>query len=100
MREVKMKVKPLFDRVLILPEEQNEQKSGIILPDTAKEKPQFGTIVAVGDGENLDYTKSQMKVKVGNKVIFNKYAGAEIKLDNTIYILMRQIDIIGVIENV
>lgn len=95
-----MKVKPLFDRVLILPETENEKISGIILPDTAKEKPQFGKVIAVGDGENLDYTKSEMKVKIGDKVLFNKYAGAEIKLDETTYIIMRQIDIIGVIENV
>ena len=78
-REVKMKVRPLFDRVLILPEISKEENSGIILPDTAKEKRQFGKVVAVGDGENLDYTKSQMKVKVVDKVLFNKYAGAEIK---------------------
>ena len=95
-----MKVKPLFDRVLILPETENEKLSGIILPDTAKEKPQFGKVIAVGDGENLDYTKSEMKVKIGDKVLFNKYAGAEIKLDETTYIIMRQIDIIGVIKNV
>lgn len=95
-----MKVKPLFDRVLILPEYSRQENLGIILPDTAKEKPQFGKVIAVGDGENLDYTKSQMKVKNGDRVLFNKYAGAEIKLDEKTYIIMRQIDIIGVVENV
>lgn len=95
-----MKVKPLFDRVLILPETAKAEVSSIILPDTAKEKPQFGRIIAIGDGENLDYTKSQMKVKVGDKVLFNKYAGAEIKLEQETYIIMRQIDIIGVVEDV
>ena len=95
-----MKVKPLFDRVLILPEEENKVNSGIILPDTAKNNSQFGQVIAVGDGENLDYTKSEMKVKIGDRVIFNKYAGAEIKLDNKSYIIMRQIDVIGVVENV
>lgn len=95
-----MKVKPLFDRVLILPEYSRQENLGIILPDTAKEKPQFGKVVAVGDGENFDYAKSQMKVKIGDRVLFNKYAGAEIKLDDKTYIIMRQIDIIGVVENV
>lgn len=95
-----MNIKPLFDRVVILPKEETTNNSGIILPDTAKERPQFGEVVAVGDGENFDYTKSQMKVEVGNTVLFNKYAGAEIKLDEKTYIIMRQIDIIGVVENV
>ena len=95
-----MNIKPLFDRVLILPKLEEEKTCGIILPDTAKEKPQFGKVVAVGDGENFDYTKSQMKVKIGNTVLFNKYAGAEIKLDGKNYIIMRQIDIIGVVEDV
>lgn len=95
-----MKVKPLFDRVLILPEKESKVSSGIILPDTAKDRSQFGRVIAIGDGENLDYTKSEMKVKVGDKVIFNKYAGAEIKLDDKSYIIMRQIDVIGVVENV
>lgn len=95
-----MNIRPLFDRVLILPEYIRQENLGIILPDTAKEKPQFGKVIAVGDGENLDYTKSQMKVKVGDRVLFNKYAGAEIKLDEKTYIIMRQIDIIGVEENV
>ena len=99
MREDKMKVKPLFDRVLILPEQSNPT-SGIILPDTAKERPQFGKVIAVGDGENFDYSAGKMKVKIGDKVLFNKYAGAEIKLDEKTYIIMRQIDIIGVVENV
>lgn len=95
-----MKVKPLFDRVLILPEEIKQQQTSIILPDTAKEKSQYGKVIAVGDGENFDYAKSEMKVKVGNRVLFNNYAGAEIKLENKTYVIIRQIDIIGVIEDV
>lgn len=96
-----MNIKPLFDRVLILPnEEKLNSNSNIILPETAKEKSQFGKIVAVGDGENFDYNKSQMKVKIGDTVLFNKYAGVEIKLGETNYIVMRQIDLIGVVEDV
>ena len=96
-----MNIKPLFDRVLILPsEEKHNSNSNIILPETAKEKSQFGKVVAVGDGENFDYVKGKMKVQIGDTVLFNKYAGVEIKLDEKTYIVMRQVDLIGVVENV
>ena len=94
-----MKIKPLFDRVVILPE--NEEKAsvcGIVLPETSQDRPQIGKIVAVGDGESIDNDKTSMKVKVGDKVIFSKYAGAEFKVDGVMYLIMRQIDLIGVIN--
>ncbi|MCQ2564854.1 MAG: co-chaperone GroES [Clostridia bacterium] len=95
-----MKFRPLFDRVVVLPEkEENISASGIVLPQTAQEKPQQGKVVAVGTGEDLDYTKCTIKVKVGEKVVFNKYAGVELKLDGKNYIILRQIDVIGVIDD-
>ena len=95
-----MKIKPLFDRVIILPKQDNTtNKYGIVLPETSQERPQIGEIVAVGDGENIDNDKVGMKVKVGDKVIFSKYAWTELKLDGTTYIIMRQIDVIGVMND-
>ena len=94
-----MKLKPLFDRVVILPEQkENVTSSGIILPQTSQEAPQIGKIVAVGDGESLELDRSNMKVKVGDRVLYNKYAGNEIKLDGETYIVMRQIDLVGVFD--
>ncbi len=95
-----MKIKPLYDRVIILPEsKENVTSSGIVLPETAQERPQFGQIVAVGDGENIDKDNSKMKVSVGDRVLYNKYAGVEVKLDGVTHVILRQIDIIGVVEN-
>ena len=95
-----MNIKPLFDRVLILPEyETTQSQSGIVLPETSQERPQTGIVVAVGDGENLEGTKTEMSVKIGDKVLFNKYIGAEIKIENKTHIVLRQIDIIGVIND-
>jgi len=95
-----MNIKPLFDRVIICPEsEENVTKSGIVLPETSQEKPQTGLIVAVGDGENFDGTKTEMRVKVGDKVVFNKYIGTEIKIENKTHVVLRQIDIIGVVND-
>ncbi len=95
-----MNIKPLFDRVIILPcVDENVSKSGIILPETSQERPQTGIIVAVGDGENLEGQKTEMRVCVGDKVIFNKYIGTEIKIDNKTHIVLRQIDIIGVVND-
>ena len=94
-----MKLKPLFDRVLISCEEDtSEQKSKIILPENSIKQSQIGVVIEVGDGENMDNDKTEMKVKIGDKVLFNKYAGTEIKLDEKRYIVMRQLDIIGVID--
>lgn len=94
-----MKIKPLFDRVVISPNvEQNSTKSGLVLPETSQERPQIGKVVAVGDGENMDNMECKMKVKIGDVVVFNKYAGTELKLEGKTYIIMRQIDIIGVLN--
>ncbi len=94
-----MKLKPLFDRVVILPEQkENITSTGIILPSTSQDMPQIGKIVAVGDGESLELDRTNMKVKVGDRVLYNKYAGSEIKLENETYIIMRQIDIVGVFD--
>lgn len=92
-----MNFKPLFDRVVVLPNiEENVLKSGIVLPETSQERPQTGVVVAIGDGENLNNEKVEMKVKNGDKVLFNKYSGTELKIEGRTYIVLRQIDIIGV----
>jgi chaperonin GroES len=92
-------VKPLGDRVLIQPLEEKEgKKGGIIIPDTAKEKPQEGTVVAVGTGKLDDSGKKiEFNVKVGDKVLIPKYGGAEIKIDDESYLIMREDDILGII---
>jgi chaperonin GroES len=95
-----MPVRPLHDRVLVKRAEEAEQKSsaGIIIPDTAKEKPQRGTIVAAGDGKKDDNGKRiPMDVKEGDEVLFGKYAGTEVKIDNEEYLIMHESDILGVI---
>jgi len=90
-----LNVKPLGDRVLIKPAEAQETvKGGIIIPDSAKERPQEGKVAAVGPGKDDE----KMAVKVGDKVIYSKYAGTEIKIDDQDYLLMRQDDILGIIE--
>lgn len=92
-----MNIKPLYDRVIILPEsEENVTKSGIVLPSTSQERPERGNVVAVGDGIDFDGNKKEMQVKVGDRVIFNKYAGVELKIEGKTHIVMREIDIIGV----
>ena len=92
-------VKPLHDRVLVKPAEAKEEiKGGIIIPDSAKEKPQEGNVVAVGDGKILeDGSVRKMAVKVGDKVIYSKYGGTEVKMDGDEYLLMREDDILGII---
>ena len=91
-----MKFKPIFDRVVIKPEVESVLGCGIVLPETSLEKPQTGVVVAVGDGESLDNNKTDMKVSVGDRVLFSKYAGVEIKLNEENYIVLRQLDILGV----
>ncbi len=93
-----MNLKPLGDRVIIkVLEKEEKTSSGIVLPDKAKEKPQEGEVKAVGDGRILDDgTRVQMDVKVGDKVIFSKYAGSEVKLDGEEYLILRQDDILAV----
>jgi chaperonin GroES len=92
-------VKPLGDRLLVQPLEEKElKKGGIIIADTAKEKPQEGTVVAVGTGK-LDGKgkKIELNVKVGDKVLISKYGGTEIKIDDESYLIMREDDILGII---
>lgn len=95
-----MKLRPLGDRVLVKPKEEKETKrGGIIIPDTAKEKPQEGEIIAVGTGKIMDNgTKVPMDVKVGDKILFGKYSGNEVKVDEVEYLIMHQDDIMGIIE--
>jgi len=95
-----MKIRPLNDRVLVIREDE-EQKSagGIIIPDTAKEKPQRGKIVAVGPGKMGDDGKRiSMEVKKGDRVLFAKYGGTEIKLDGVEHVFLREDDILSIVE--
>ena len=95
-----MNFKPLFDRVVVDPNiEENKSTSGIVLPQTSQERPQIGVVVCVGDGENFDGVKTEMKVEVGDKIMFEKYAGNELKLDGKTYVVLRQIDIVGVFSD-
>ena len=90
----KLKIKPLADRVLIEPlEAETKTASGIIIPDTAKEKPQKGNIVAVGPGTK----ENPVTVKVGNTVLYGKYSGTELKLDGKDYLIMRESDILAIV---
>ncbi len=90
-----MNVKPLADRVLVLPDAAEEKTiGGIIIPDTAKEKPVRGEVVAAGNGTKDD----PMTVKVGDKVLYGKYAGTELEVDGKKYLIMRQSDIFAVVE--
>jgi chaperonin GroES len=95
-----MNVKPLGDRVLVQPIEQEEvKKGGIIIPDTAKEKPQEGKIVAVGTGKRDESGKLiPFEVKKGDRVLISKYGGTEIKIEGKEYQIMREDDILGIIE--
>src|ERR1051325_8824245 len=96
-----MKIRPLQDRVIVkrLEEAIEKTKGGIIIPDTAKEKPQQGKVIAVGKGKVGDDGKvTPMDVKVGDKILFGKYAGSEIKLDGEEHMIMREDDILGVLE--
>ena len=94
------KIRPLQDRILVRRLEGEEKtKGGIIIPDSAKEKPQEGEIVAVGNGKVLENgTKQQLDVTVGDKVLFSKYAGTEVKLDGDEYTIMREDDILGIVS--
>ncbi|NLT96178.1 MAG: co-chaperone GroES [Clostridia bacterium] len=94
-----MNIKPLGDRVVIKPLAQEEKtKSGIVLPDTAKEKPQQGEVLAVGTGKVLENgQRAPMEVKVGDKVIFSKYAGTEIKVDGEEVLILGERDILAII---
>ncbi len=94
-----MKLKPLGDKVVVeVTKSEETTKSGIVLPDTAKEKPVIGKIIAVGSGEVIDGKKVELDVKVGDKVIYSKYAGTEIKLEGEEYLVLRQNDILAIVE--
>jgi len=95
-----MKVKPLNDRVLVLRTGEEEKTAGgIIIPDTAKEKPQEGKVVAVGPGKvNEEGKKIALDVKAGDKILFGKYSGTEIKIDGVEHLIMREEDILAIIE--
>lgn len=95
-----MQLKPLGDRVVVQPIEREEKtESGIYLPDTAKEKPQEGKVVAVGSGRVLpNGERVALTVKVGDRVLFSKYAGTEVKVDGTEYLIMSENDILAVVE--
>ena len=89
-----MNIKPLADRVLVLPTTAEEKVGGIIIPDTAKEKPLHGTIVAVGKGTKDE----EMILKAGDEVLYGKYSGTELEYEGTKYLMMRQSDVLAVIE--
>ena len=93
-------IRPLQDRVIVRRIEESEQvRGGIIIPDTAKEKPQEGEVIAVGEGKyKNDGTRQALDLKVGDRVLFGKYSGSEIRLDNEEFLIMREEEILGVIE--
>lgn len=95
-----MNIKPLGDRVVLKAVEQKEKTvGGIVLPDSAKEKPVQGEIVAVGEGRLLENgTKVNMSVQVGDKVIYDKYAGREVKMDNVEYLILSEKDILAIVD--
>jgi len=98
---LKIKIRPLADRVIVKPSEEAESKTagGIIIPDTAKEKPQKGEIVAIGPGKVDDKGKAiPMNVKVGDKVLYSKYGGNEIKYEGTEFLIMSEQDILAVFD--
>ncbi len=95
-----MNIKPLADRVVIkMVEAEETTKSGIVLPGSAKEKPQIAEVVAVGPGGVVDGKEIKMELKIGDKVLMSKYAGTEVKLDGVEYTILRQSDILAKIED-
>lgn len=95
-----MKIRPLGDRILVKTEEPKEKKiGGIIIPDTVKEKPQEGVVVAAGNGRlGKDGKVIPMEIKVGDKVMYGKYSGTEVKIDDVAYLIMSQDDVLGILE--
>ena len=94
-----MKIRPLHDRILVERlEEQDQVRGGIIIPDTAKEKPQEGMVIAVGTGKvTEDGKRLALDVKVGDKILFGKYSGSEVKVDDKDYLIMREEDILAIL---
>jgi chaperonin GroES len=95
-----MKIRPLQDRIIVKRiEEEEKTKGGIIIPDSAKEKPSEGKVVAVGTGKvNDDGKKIPMEVKVGDRVLFGKYSGTEVKIEGEEHLILREDEIIGIVE--
>ncbi|MBL8150272.1 MAG: co-chaperone GroES [Blastocatellia bacterium] len=95
-----IQLRPLHDRILVKRIEEKEQiRGGIIIPDTAKEKPQEGEVIAVGQGKVLENgTRLEMAVKAGDKILFGKYSGTEVKIDGTEYLIMREDEVLGIVE--
>lgn len=89
-----MNVKPLADKVLVLPAQAEEKVGGIIIPDTAKEKPQHGKVVATGNGTKDE----EMVLKEGDEILYGKYSGTELEFDGTKYLIMRQSDVLAVVN--
>ena len=100
MSTVSVKLQPLGDRLVVKAmERETTTKSGIVLPDTAKEKPQEGEVLAVGPGKVLDNGKrTTLEVQAGQRVLFAKYAGTEVKIDGEEYLILRESDIMGIVE--
>jgi chaperonin GroES len=94
-----MKIRPLHDRIVVKREEEKEvKKGGIIIPDTAKEKPQEGKVIAVGNGKvNDEGKKVPLDVKAGDKILFGKYSGSEVKIDDEEYVIMKEDDVLAII---
>ncbi|HNS14035.1 MAG TPA: co-chaperone GroES [Syntrophorhabdaceae bacterium] len=96
-----MKIKPLYDRILVKRiEEEEKTKGGIIIPDAAKEKPQEGMVVEVGDGKILDNgQQAALQVKAGDKILFGKYSGTEIKIDGEEHLILREDDVLAIVKD-
>jgi chaperonin GroES len=95
-----MKIRPLHDRILVKRVEEQESKKGsIIIPDTAKEKPQEGKVIAVGNGKvGDDGKKIPLDVKAGDRILFGKYSGSEVKVEDEEYLILREEDVLGIID--
>ena len=95
-----MKIRPLQDRILVKRiDEEEKSKGGIIIPDSAKEKPQEGKVVAIGNGKKLDDGKvQQMDVKAGDRILFGKYSGTEIKIDGEECLILREDEVLGILD--
>ena len=95
-----MKVKPLYDRLIVKRVEEKEQRRGaIIIPDTAKEKPMEGKVIAVGNGKvDKEGKRTPLEVKVGDRILFGKYAGTEIKIDDKEHVILREDEVLGIIQ--
>ena len=94
-------IRPINDRIIVQRiEEQEQMRGGLYIPDTAREKPQEGKVIAVGNGKLLENgTRTPIDIKAGDKVLFGKYAGTEVKLDGEEYLILREDDVLGVIED-